>query len=64
MRHGIQAPSRAAKIAVVLAMPVTVLTLSTGASSAAAAPADGGVYTLASGSSGKCVDVTGASADN
>ncbi|MFI7132227.1 RICIN domain-containing protein [Nonomuraea sp. NPDC050153] len=30
----------------------------------AAAPADGGVYTLASGSSGKCVDVTGSSADN
>ncbi|MEU6789484.1 pectinesterase family protein [Nonomuraea angiospora] len=64
MRHGIQAPSRAAKIAVVLAVPVTALTISTGVSSAAAAPADGGVYTLASGSSGKCVEVTGASADN
>ncbi|MGJ6964141.1 pectinesterase family protein [Streptosporangium sp. G11] len=33
-------------------------------SQAAVAPVAGGVYTLASGSSGKCVDVAGASADN
>jgi pectate lyase len=33
-------------------------------SEAATAPVTGGVYQLASGASGKCVDVTGASADN
>lgn len=36
----------------------------TGSSADAAAPANGGVYTLASASSGKCVNVAGASADN
>jgi rhamnogalacturonan endolyase len=34
------------------------------ASAAAVTPVGDGVYTLASGSSGKCVDVTGASVDN
>ncbi|MFI9847705.1 RICIN domain-containing protein [Nonomuraea sp. NPDC051941] len=47
------------------AVLVTATALVTSAGPAqAAAPADGAVYTLASGSSGKCADVTGASADN
>ncbi|GAB3837901.1 RICIN domain-containing protein [Dactylosporangium cerinum] len=55
------------KLAIALAaatVPVTVLTVAVWPSEAATAPVAGGVYTLASGASGKCVDVTGASPDN
>nr|BFE60553.1 hypothetical protein GCM10020063_050790 [Dactylosporangium thailandense] len=55
------------KLAIALAaatVPVTVLTVAVWPSQAATAPAGGGVYTLAAGASGKCVDVTGASMDN
>ncbi|WP_433203138.1 RICIN domain-containing protein [Dactylosporangium sp. CS-047395] len=45
-------------------VPVTVLTVAVWPSQAATAPVGGGVYTLASGASGKCIDVTGASLDN
>jgi pectate lyase len=45
-------------------VPVTVLTVAVWPSEAATAPVAGGVYTLASGASGKCLDVTGASPDN
>ncbi|WP_204358977.1 pectinesterase family protein [Streptosporangium sp. 'caverna'] len=48
-------------IAVVLTVLAGVVTLTAGPGLAAAAPVAGGVYTLASGSSGKCVDVAGAS---
>ncbi|MCG5219721.1 pectinesterase family protein [Streptosporangium soli] len=66
MRHGTQASKSrlVTAIAVVLAVPATVVAIATGISSAAATPVAGGVYTLASASSGKCVAVTGASADN
>ncbi|GAA3410161.1 pectinesterase family protein [Streptosporangium vulgare] len=69
MRQGAPPPPRvpriglAGVIAVVLAVPA-VVAVTTGPGMAAAAPVAGGVYTLASGSSGKCVDVAGASADN
>lgn len=46
-------------IAIPTAIAVTMLP-----SEAATAPVNGGVYQLASAASGKCVDVTGASADN
>ncbi|MFF3444364.1 pectinesterase family protein [Streptosporangium sp. NPDC002721] len=70
MRQGASTPSRvprsrlAGVIAVVLAVPATVVAIMTGTGMAAAAPVAGGVYTLASASSGKCVNVAGASADN
>ncbi|WP_430785335.1 RICIN domain-containing protein [Actinoplanes sp. G11-F43] len=47
--------------AVLLAVPIAIVALSTLPSSAATTPVSGGVYTLASGSSGKCVVVSGAS---
>ncbi|MER5650923.1 pectinesterase family protein [Streptosporangium sp. NPDC002524] len=50
-------------VAVVLAVPAVVAVMA-GPGMAAAVPVADGVYTLASGSSGKCVDVAGASADN
>ncbi|XVV09849.1 RICIN domain-containing protein [Actinoplanes sp. CA-131856] len=51
--------------ALAVAVPFGVVALSMLPSEAAATtPVGGGVYTLASSSSGKCVDVTGASADN
>ncbi|XVU22738.1 RICIN domain-containing protein [Actinoplanes sp. CA-054009] len=51
--------------ALAVAVPCGVVALSMLPSEAAATtPVGGGVYTLASASSGKCVDVTGASADN
>jgi pectate lyase len=47
----------------VLAVPVTVVTLSV-LPAHAATPTNGGVYTLAVGASGKCLEVAGGSADN
>ncbi|MER7281012.1 pectinesterase family protein [Dactylosporangium sp. NPDC000244] len=56
---------RAAGIAaVLLAVPLAVLAVSAWPSEAATSPTAGGVYTLASGASGKCVDVAGASSAN
>ncbi|GIE36323.1 hypothetical protein Ait01nite_093680 [Actinoplanes italicus] len=46
------------------AVPGGIVAVSMLPAAAAATPVAGGVYTLASGASGKCVDVTGASADN
>ena len=46
-----------------VAAPAAVVILSQG-SQAAAVPTSGGVYTLANGASGKCIAVTGSSADN
>ncbi|GIH16805.1 pectinesterase family protein [Rugosimonospora africana] len=54
----------AGTIAALLTVPLTVLAVSTWPSEAASTPTAGGVYTLASGASGKCVDVTGASTGN
>jgi pectinesterase len=53
-------------LAVVVAalLSVTGLALVASPSEAATAPVSGGVYELASGASGKCVDVTGASTAN
>ncbi|WP_426512867.1 pectinesterase family protein [Dactylosporangium sp. McL0621] len=51
-------------VAAMLAVPAAVLALSAWPSEAASTPAAGGVYTLASGASGKCVDVAGASTSN
>ncbi|KUL23950.1 RICIN domain-containing protein [Actinoplanes awajinensis] len=48
-------------LVVALALPAAAVIAVALPSAAATAPAPGGVYTLASGSSGKCVDVTGAS---
>ncbi|HTJ31873.1 MAG TPA: RICIN domain-containing protein [Dactylosporangium sp.] len=45
-------------------VPVSVLAVAVWPSAAATTPVGGGVYTLASGASGKCIDVTGASMDN
>ncbi|MGC5016010.1 pectinesterase family protein [Streptosporangium sp. DT93] len=70
MRQAVPPPRRAPRarlagaIAAALAAPVALVALTAGPGMAAAAPVDGGVYTLASGSSGKCVNVAGASADN
>ncbi|MFI5909877.1 pectinesterase family protein [Dactylosporangium sp. NPDC051541] len=50
--------------AVTAAVSATVLAITVWPSEAATAPVGGGVYTLAAGASGKCIDVTGASADN
>ncbi|GAA1556364.1 hypothetical protein GCM10009827_091560 [Dactylosporangium maewongense] len=50
--------------AAALAVPIAVLAVSVWPSEAAASPAAGGVYTLASGASGKCVDVAGAATGN
>ncbi|WP_328471489.1 RICIN domain-containing protein [Actinoplanes sp. NBC_00393] len=50
--------------AVVVAVPVGMVAISMMPAAAAVAPVAGGVYTLASGASGKCVDVTGASTAN
>nr|BFE66691.1 hypothetical protein GCM10020063_112170 [Dactylosporangium thailandense] len=50
--------------AVLLAVPLAVLAVSAWPSEAATSPTAGGVYTLASGASGKCVDVAGASSAN
>ncbi|MFC7533053.1 RICIN domain-containing protein [Actinoplanes sp. GCM10030250] len=47
-----------------VAVPGAIVTVSMLPAAAAVTPVGGGVYALASGSSGKCVDVTGASADN
>ncbi|WP_432969097.1 pectinesterase family protein [Dactylosporangium sp. CA-233914] len=47
--------------AVTAAVPVTVLAVTVWPSEAATAPVAGGVYTLAAGASGKCIDVAGAS---
>ncbi|MEU4159208.1 RICIN domain-containing protein [Actinoplanes sp. NPDC026670] len=47
-----------------VAVPVAIVAVSMLPAAAATTPVAGGVYTLASGSSGKCIDVTGASADN
>ncbi len=59
---------RSSKLAVAgatfLAVPAAVLVASVWPSEAAVAPTAGGVYTLASGASGKCVDVSGASSAN
>jgi pectate lyase len=53
-----------AAVAVTAAMPVAVLAVTVWPSQAATTPVANGVYTLASGASGKCVDVVGASLDN
>ncbi|MEU4426153.1 RICIN domain-containing protein [Actinoplanes sp. NPDC024001] len=50
--------------AVVVAVPTAMVAISMLPAAAAVAPVAGGVYTLASASSGKCVDVTGASTAN
>ncbi|WP_426503551.1 RICIN domain-containing protein [Dactylosporangium sp. McL0621] len=55
---------RAAGIAAAVAVPGVVLAVSIWPSEAATAPVGNGVYTLAAGASGKCVDVVGASGDN
>jgi pectin methylesterase-like acyl-CoA thioesterase len=47
--------------AVVLVVPSALITLAVLPSDAATTPVTSGVYTLVSGASGKCVDVTGAS---
>jgi pectinesterase len=47
-----------------LAVPAVVVGLTMMPSEAATTPVASGVYQLASGASGKCIDVTGASADN
>ncbi|MEU7867295.1 pectinesterase family protein [Dactylosporangium sp. NPDC049140] len=57
-------PRTIAAVAVTAAVPAAVLAVTAWPSEAATAPVGGGVYTLAAGASGKCVDVTGASADN
>jgi len=54
----------AAGLAAVLAVPVAVIAVSAWPSAAATGPAAGGVYELASGASGKCVDVSGAGTGN
>ncbi|GIH16804.1 hypothetical protein Raf01_49760 [Rugosimonospora africana] len=51
-------------IAATVPAPAVVLALAVLPSEAATAPVTNGVYTLASGASGKCVDVTGASTGN
>ena len=51
-------------LAFTVAASVTVLGLTVWPSQAATTPVGNGVYTLASGASGKCVDVVGASLDN
>jgi hypothetical protein len=48
----------------VLAVPVAVIAVSVWPSAAATDPGTGGVYELASGASGKCIDVTGAGTGN
>ncbi|BEL02717.1 hypothetical protein Q0Z83_009080 [Actinoplanes sichuanensis] len=50
--------------AVLLAVPIAIVALSIGPSEAATTPVDGGIYTIASGASGKCIDVTGAGTGN
>ncbi|MGA4687750.1 RICIN domain-containing protein [Micromonospora sp. AB353] len=50
-------------IAAALAVPAAIVAL-VGPAGAAVTPTNGGTYTLANGSSGKCVDVTGAGTDN
>ncbi|MCG5219720.1 RICIN domain-containing protein [Streptosporangium soli] len=57
--------ARSISVPVVTALvTAAALGVVTGPAQAAATPVAGGVYTLASASSGKCVVVTGASADN
>ncbi|MFC4071092.1 rhamnogalacturonan lyase family protein [Actinoplanes subglobosus] len=58
-RHGLVAAG-----VLTVAVPAGLVAVSMLPADAATTPVAGGVYTLASGSSGKCVDVTGASADN
>jgi pectin methylesterase-like acyl-CoA thioesterase len=53
-----------AAAAVTAAVPVAVLAVTVWPSQAATTPAGDGVYTMASGASGKCIDVVGASMDN
>ncbi|WP_433043632.1 pectinesterase family protein [Dactylosporangium sp. CS-033363] len=57
-------PRFIAAAAVTAVVPATVLAVTVWPSEAATAPVGGGVYTLASGASGKCIDVVGASLDN
>nr|BFE60554.1 hypothetical protein GCM10020063_050800 [Dactylosporangium thailandense] len=54
-------PRTIAAVAVTAAVPAAVLAATVWPSEAATTPVAGGVYTLASGASGKCVDVAGAS---
>src|SRR4051794_29828651 len=54
----------AAAAAVTAAVPAAVLAVTVWPSEAATTPVGNGVYTLASGASGKCVDVVGASLAN
>jgi pectin methylesterase-like acyl-CoA thioesterase len=54
-------PRTITAVAVTAAISAAVLAVSVWPSAAAATPVSGGVYTLASGASGKCVDVAGAS---
>ncbi|GIH11066.1 hypothetical protein Rhe02_91330 [Rhizocola hellebori] len=51
-------------ITLCLAVPAAVVWVSAWPSAAAVAPVSGGVYTLASGASGKCLDVVGAGTGN
>jgi len=51
-------------VAIAAATSATVLAVTVWPSQAATTPVGNGVYTLASGASGKCVDVVGASMDN
>ncbi|MEU8244527.1 RICIN domain-containing protein [Actinoplanes missouriensis] len=56
--------SRRLTAVAVIAVPAVVVGISMIPASAAVAPVADGVYTLAAGASGKCVDVTGASTAN
>ncbi|MFB9451261.1 RICIN domain-containing protein [Dactylosporangium vinaceum] len=47
-----------------MTVPIAVIAVTAWPSQAATAPTGGGVYTLASGASGKCIDVVGASTAN
>ena len=64
MSRLIRGRKRLAAAALTLAVACVGVGLTMLPSEAATSPAAGGVYDLASGASGKCIDVTGASADN
>ncbi|MFC7535337.1 RICIN domain-containing protein [Actinoplanes sp. GCM10030250] len=55
---------RIAAVVLVTVVPTAAILFTVLPSEAATAPVSGGVYTLASGASGKCVDVSGASTAN
>src|SRR5262245_33346477 len=64
LMKGITRGRLTALITTMVAVPTAVVAVSVWPSEAAVAPVDGGVYTLANGSSGKCLNVAAAGTGN